>query len=123
MNGRGGVFGPDLSRIGVARTRPALVRQIRGAVEDIRPGYEPVTVTTREGRSIRGTRKNEDLFSVQIMDAGERLQGYVKSDVRSVAGEKRSLMPVYGVDQLNERDLDDLVAYLGTLRGSPAGSR
>ena len=123
VNGRGGVLGPDLSRIGVARARPALVRQIRGAVEDIRPGYEPVTVTTREGRSIRGTRKNEDLFSVQIMDNAERLQGYVKSDVRSVAGEKRSLMPVYGIDQLNERDLDDLVAYLGTLRGSPAGSR
>lgn len=43
VNGRGGVLGPDLTRIGSARTRPALVRQIRGAVEDIRPGYEPVT--------------------------------------------------------------------------------
>jgi putative heme-binding domain-containing protein len=118
VNGRGGVLGPDLSRIGVARTRQALVRQIRGAVEDIRPGYEPVTVTTQEGRAVRGTRKNEDLFSVQIMDSAERLQGFVKSEVRNVTVEKRSLMPAYGVEQLNERDLDDLLRYLGTLRGA-----
>jgi cytochrome c oxidase cbb3-type subunit III len=122
VNGRGGVLGPDLSRIGVARTRQALVRQIRGAVEDIRPGYEPVTVTTPEGRAVRGTRKNEDLFSVQIMDSAERLRGFVKSEVRDVTVEKRSLMPVYGVEQLNERDLDDLLRYLGTLRGTSAPS-
>ena len=120
VNERGGVIGPDLSRIGVARARAALVRQIRGAVEDIRPGYEPMTITTPEGRAIRGTRKNEDLFSVQIMDSTERLQGFVKSDIRAVVREKRSVMPVYGVDQLNERDLDDLLRYLGTLRGMPA---
>ena len=120
VDGRGGVLGPDLSRIGVARTRAALVRQIRGGAEDIRPGYTPVTVTTPEGRAVRGTRKNEDLFSVQIMDSAERLQGYRKSDVRAVVEEKRSLMPAYGVEQLNEADLDDLVRYLGTLRGATA---
>jgi putative heme-binding domain-containing protein len=123
VNGHGGVVGPDLSRVGGGRTRAALVRQIRGAVENIRPGYEPVTVTTAEGRTIRGTRKNEDLFSVQIMDSTERLQGFVKSDVRAVEHEKRSLMPVYGVEQLGEGDLDDLLRYLGTLRGDAAGER
>jgi cytochrome c oxidase cbb3-type subunit 3 len=120
VEGRGGVLGPDLSRIGVARTRAALVRQIRGGAEDIRAGYTPVTVTTQEGRAVRGTRKNEDLFSVQIMDSAERLQGYRKSDVRTVVEEKRSLMPVYGLEQLNESDLEDLVRYLGTLRGAAA---
>jgi cytochrome c oxidase cbb3-type subunit III len=117
VNGRGGVLGPDLSRIGIARTRDTLVRQIRGSVEGIRPGYEPVTVTTAEGRTIRGTRKNEDLFSVQVMDTTERLQGFVKSDVKTVTAEKRTLMPAYAVDQLNDRDLDDLLRYLDTLRG------
>ena len=33
MNGSGGRLGPDLSRIGVARARAAMARQIRGAVE------------------------------------------------------------------------------------------
>jgi putative heme-binding domain-containing protein len=117
VNGRGGVLGPDLSRIGIARTPAALTRQIRGAVEDFRQGYEPVTVTTAQGRTVRGTRKNEDMFSVQVMDSTERLQGYVKSEVKAVTPEKRSLMPAYGLDQLNEQDLNDLVRYLGTLRG------
>ena len=123
VNGRGGVLGPDLTRIGIARTRQALTRQIRGAVENIREGYEPVTVTTQEGRTVRGTRKNEDLFSVQVMDSAERLQGFVKSDVRGVTAEKRSMMPVYGAGQLNERDLDDLLRYLGTLRGTSTVNR
>jgi cytochrome c oxidase cbb3-type subunit III len=122
VNGQGGVLGPDLSRVGVRQTRAALTRQIRGAVEDIKSGYEPVTVTLDGGRTIRGTRKNEDLFSVQIMDTSERLQGIAKSQAKTVTTEKKSLMPAYGVDQLNERDLDDLLQYLSTLRGPAAAA-
>lgn len=121
VNGRGGVLGPDLSRVGISRTRASLTRQIRGGNEEIKPGYQPVTITTHEGRTIRGTRKNEDMMSVQIMDSGERLQGIVKSEVRTVSAapdDKKSLMPVYGVDQLNQSDLDDLLRYLGTLRAA-----
>jgi len=118
VNDRGGVLGPDLSRVGTARTRATLVRQIRGAVEGFQAGYEPVTVTTADGRTIRGTRKNADLFSVQVMDSSERLQGYVKSDVRTVVEEKRSIMPAYSVEQLSEQELDDLLRFLGTLRGA-----
>src|SRR5216117_1694852 len=61
----GGRLGPDLSRIGLSRTRDMMVRQIRGATEDFRPGYEPVTLTTTDGQPIHGVKKNEDLFSVQ----------------------------------------------------------
>jgi putative heme-binding domain-containing protein len=114
---RGGRLGPDLSRVGVTRTRAALVRQIRGANEDIRPGYEPVTLQTPGGQTISGVRKNEDLASIQIMDSRERIQGYLKDDLRSVTSEKRSLMPAYSTAQLNESDLDDLVRYLESLRG------
>lgn len=125
VNGRGGVLGPDLSRVGVSRTRASLARQIRGGNEELKAGYVPVTITTHEGRTIRGTRKNEDMTSVQIMDSSERLQGVVKSEVRAVtpaASEKKSLMPVYGVDQLGEADLDDLLRYLSTLRAATAGA-
>src|SRR5688572_30478022 len=45
VNGRGGRLGPDLSRVGIARTRAVMTRRIRGAVEDFGPGYEPVTLT------------------------------------------------------------------------------
>jgi putative heme-binding domain-containing protein len=118
VNGRGGRLGPDLSRVGVSRTRASLTRQIRGAVEDIRPGYEPVTLTMPGGSTIHGVKKNEDLFSVQIMDTRERIQGYLKEDARQVVDEKKSAMPAFGTERFSEQDLDDLLAYLSTLRGA-----
>ena len=117
VNGAGGRLGPDLSRVGSARTRDVMVRQIRGAMEDFRPGYEPVTVTAANGQAIHGVKKNEDLFSVQIMDTRERIQGYEKDAVKEVADDKQSAMPAFGVDRLNQSDLDDVVRYLQTLRG------
>jgi putative heme-binding domain-containing protein len=117
VNGTGGRLGPDLSRIGVARSRDMIVRQIRGANEDFKQGYEPVTVTGQNGQAIHGVKKNEDLFSVQIMDSRERIQGYEKDQVKAVTNETKSAMPVYGPERLSENDLDDLLRYLQTLRG------
>jgi len=117
VNGKGGRLGPDLSRIGLARSSTALVREIRNTAEYIPPGYEPVTVVTRDGRQIRGCRKNEDSFSIQMMDTDERLLTFLKTEVREVIDEKRSLMPDYGPERLTDADLDDVLAYLRTLRG------
>jgi len=123
VNGRGGQLGPDLSRIGTARPRAGLVGKLRGSNPFIRPGYEPVTLVTRQGERIRGIRKNEDEFSIQIMDSRERLQGYLKSNLAEFTLDKQSLMPVYAADRLNDRDLDDLVRYLTTLRGAADATR
>ena len=116
VNGRGGRLGPDLSRIPASQTNQLLTRAIRDASASFTSGYEPITLITRDGRQIRGTRKGEDVFSIQIMDARERLQGYLKANLREVTRDKKSLMPDFPPDQLNERDLNDLLAYLGTLR-------
>jgi putative heme-binding domain-containing protein len=117
VNGRGGQLGPDLSRIGSGRPRTGLLAKLRGSTGFIRPGYEPVTLVTRDGERIRGIRKNEDEFSIQIMDTRERLQGYLKSALAEFKVDKQSLMPVYGPDRLSDRDLDDLLQYLTSLRG------
>ena len=123
VNGRGGQLGPDLSRIGSGRPRAGLLSKLRGASELIRAGYEPVTLVTREGERIRGVKKNEDEFSIQIMDTRERLQGFLKANLSELTMEKQSLMPVYGPDRLNDRDMDDLLRYLGGLRGTDAARR
>ena len=114
--GRGGRIGPDLTRIGVARSRAALVREIRSPSDWVSTAYETVTLVTRDGVRIRGARKNEDVFSIQIMDTRERIQGYLKSNLQEVIYEKGSIMPAYGPSQLSESDLVDLVAYLSSLR-------
>jgi len=122
---RGGRLGPDLSRIGAARARAALGRQIRGTVGDFRTGYEPVILTTPAGQQIHGVKKNEDLFSVQIMDTRERIQGYLREDMREVTNQKQSAMPAF--EKLSDAELDDLLAYLtslgGTTTAEPTGVR
>jgi putative heme-binding domain-containing protein len=122
VNGRGGYLGPDLSRIGSSRSREALIRDIRNASASIVPGYKPVTLVTADGRRIRGVVKNEDAFSIRFMDTRDELQGYLKSALREVIDEPGSVMPDFGPEQLSDRELDDVVRFLGTLRGTAAGS-
>ena len=117
VNGSGGRLGPDLSRIGMARSREVMLARIRRGAEDFRAGYAPVTITSADGKPIEGVKKNEDLFSVQIMDTRERIQGYEKDKVKAVESGKKSAMPIFGPDRLSDSDLDDVLRYLQTLKG------
>jgi putative heme-binding domain-containing protein len=125
VSGRGGRLGPDLSKVGGARSRAVLAHKIRHAssyimngyaLNYIVDGYQPVTIVTRDGQRIKGVKKNEDAFSVQIMDTRERIQGYVKSDLKEMIDEETSLMPDFGPDRLPDSDLADLIAYLQRLK-------
>src|SRR6185295_3931561 len=109
--GRGGRIGPDLTRIGVARSHSALVREIRTPSEWVPPGYETVTLVMKDGQRVRGTKKNEDVFSIQVMDVPERIQGFVKANLQEVIYEKDSLMPAFGPGRLSDSDVNDLVGY------------
>ena len=120
MAGRGGRLGPDLTRIGVQRSQPALTREIRTPSEWIGPTFETVTIVTKQAQRIRGVKKAEDVFTIQIMDTGERIQGYRKSDLQEVIYEKTSLMPDYPSGRLSDSEMTDLVGYLGSLRGAAA---
>jgi len=117
VNGGGGRLGPDLSRIGAARSREVLELRIRGGVEGFLPGYEPVTLTPQTGEAVVGVKKNEDLFSVQIMDTRERIQGYDKTSLKEMQNNPRSAMPPFGSNRISDTELDDLIRYLQTLRG------
>lgn len=116
VGGRGGRLGPDLSRIGALRSAAALSGKVRNPNRGFVAGYRPVTIVLGDGRRIRGVAKNEDAFSIQVMDATERLHGFRKAEVREVVHEPRSLMPVFDAAELSDPDLIDLVAYLSTLR-------
>ena len=120
--GRGGRLGPDLTRIGVQRSQAAITREIRTPSEWLAPTFETVTIVTKDAQRIRGAKKAEDVFSIQIMDTRERIQGYRKSDLQEVIYETTSLMPAYPAERLNDGDLTDLVGYLGSLRGAAGAS-
>jgi cytochrome c oxidase cbb3-type subunit III len=122
IDGRGGRLGPDLSRAGQTQSRQQLTTSIRTPNMAVANGYRAVTLVTRDGRRIRGAEKSEDAFSIQIMDTQERLQGYLKADLREIIVEPASLMPAFPAERLSNRDLDDLLTFLS--RGAaPAASR
>jgi putative heme-binding domain-containing protein len=120
VKGRGGVLGPDFSRVG--QSREALTQAIRDPNASMAAGYQAVTLVTRDGQRVRGTRKSEDALSIQIMDTNERLRGFLKSSLREVIKEPASLMPAFGPDKLTDTDLNDVLAFLNTLR-TPGGGR
>ncbi|MBI3493672.1 MAG: c-type cytochrome, partial [Acidobacteria bacterium] len=114
VNGRGGIAGPDLS--GAGRLSPAALRQ---AIIDPNSGPPKATVvvTLRDGREIRGVRRNEDTFSVQIVDASGQLYLLDKRKLQSMHVDDRSLMPADYATRLSPPEITDVVAYLRTLQG------
>lgn len=130
VRGAGGGQGPELTDIGDRRSsaflRESLLRP--GATLPERPvpyepntyaGYLMVRAVTRGGSEITGTRINEDTFTIQIRDAAGQLHSLRKSHLQRLEKQEgASLMPSYdGV--LKPAEIEDLVAYLMTLRGEP----
>jgi alcohol dehydrogenase (cytochrome c) len=120
VNGRGGIVGPDLSTAG--RASPAAIRAKildPNATPVDRPGAaapQVIAVTFPDGREVRGVRRNEDTFSAQIVDATGALHLVDKLAVRSFAVENASLMPSDYARRLGASEVNDLVAFLMTLR-------
>jgi PQQ-dependent dehydrogenase (methanol/ethanol family) len=132
VNGRGGIVGPDLS--GAGRNSGAALRQKivdpnnplpatpgaggRGGGGG-RGGPVPATVIvkTQDGRETRGIRRNEDMFSVQMVDTTGTIRLFDKRKLTSVQSDPRSLMPADYGSRLSASDIDNLVAYLANQKG------
>jgi cytochrome c553 len=74
-----------------------------------------VDLVTDEGKSIGGFLMNEDTYSVQFINPAGQLQSYSKSGLKNYKVEKISKMPSYK-DRLSKKEVDDVVAYLSSLR-------
>jgi putative heme-binding domain-containing protein len=115
VSGRGPRAAPDLSDIGIARTPAALERSVREPSSAMLPINRPVRMVTKDGKTIRGRRLNEDTFMVQIIDEEERLQSIAKRELRTFEVDTKSPMPAYA-GRLTTEEIADVVAYLLTLR-------
>lgn len=115
VNGRGSHVGPELSSIG-RWTAQALRETILNPNQ--REGRERnvVIVKTRDGQEIRGVRRNEDSFSLQLFDTAEKFHLLDKTNLASVRYEEKSLMPDDYGRRLSPAEIDNTVAYLKTLR-------
>ena len=114
----GSRVGPDLSDVGDRKTAEQLQRAIVAPDEEVLPENRSVRVVTRAGATLTGRLLNQDAFSVQLMDAGEQLKSYAKSDLRELTILEKGLMPSYE-GKLNAQQIADLVRYLASLKGDP----
>jgi putative heme-binding domain-containing protein len=123
VEGKGGRLGPDLTVAGSVRSADSLVDSVRNpsrrlaqgikeAAKEFPQEYETVTVTTPDGKKITGVTMNEDNFSLQMMDADEKIHLFEKDRLKSFEKSRESLMPPYDAKMLSDKDLNDLVAYL-----------
>jgi cytochrome c oxidase cbb3-type subunit III len=111
----GSVFGPELTRIGAGRSAEYIRESILNPSADIPDDYSGVTVIGRDDKRVTGVRINEDTFTVQLRDASQNFRMFQKDEVQQVIHETKSLMPAYR--SLSSDDLQNLLAYLDTLRG------
>ncbi len=114
VNGRGAYTATDLTDIGTVRTPASLQRALVDPAQAILPANRQVRVVTRDGRTIRGRRLNEDSFTIQVIDEQSRLVSLVKADLRSFELVPSSSMPSFQ-NMLTADERADVVAYLLSL--------
>ena len=115
VSGEGGRLGPDLTQIGKTRSLEYLRRSILDPDADVPQQYRVVSFLDASGNRVQGFVMNEDTYSVQLIDMSERLHSYQKSTLNDYRIDETSKMPQYR-DSLNGGQLNDLVAYLASLR-------
>ena len=82
----------------------------------MQPINRPVELVTADGTRVTGRRLNEDTYTVQLIDAEERLRSFDKADLREYTVLTESPMPSYA-DALSPEELADVLAYLVSLKG------
>jgi putative heme-binding domain-containing protein len=129
INSVGGDIGPDLSRIGAGRGPANLkARLIDPGANLPKPSggfygnnwtqYMMFRAVEKDGHVTEGMRVGEDSFSIVLKDAQGKLHGFRKPELVSLNKEVgKSFMPSFK-DTLTSAQIDDLVAYLSTLKGA-----
>ena len=109
--GRGGFGGP--AQVNVAQ----LERSILDPNADIVPAYRVYQVTPKSGAAVRGRLLNQDTFTVQLLDTGNQLRSFQKSDLKDYAF-LSSPMPSYR-GKFSQQEMADLLSYLVSAKGQP----
>jgi putative membrane-bound dehydrogenase-like protein len=108
----GGLTGPDLTRIGGIRQERDLLESILYPSLSFVRSYEPVVISTVDGKVVNGLIRNETADEIILATGPNKEERVRKADVDEIKPSTVSIMPA-GLDkQLSEQDLLDLVAFL-----------
>jgi len=124
----GGTVGPQLTAIGRSRAPKYLHDFLLDPGKNPPPdmtlperagntGYLLVHVVTRDGHEMTGIRVNEDTFELTLRDVAGHFHTYDKAKLKTIEPQRgKTVMPSYS--NLSATDLDNLVAYLSSLKGA-----
>ena len=125
IRGKGGPTGPDLSNIAAIRKYTSIVDALTKANHRIATDggthdsallplatYQPVRITTRDGKVINGVLRNEDSYTLQVFGSDNRLYSFDRGDLKEVFYVPNSLMPTDYDKRLTPAEFQDLLAYL-----------
>lgn len=118
VNGAGTAKGPDLSGIAREMTVDQLRDSLTGPAARVAPGYGLVSVELRDGRKLRGFARSRSRFDLGLQDLDGKLHALSLAQASRVTEEKGSLMPAV---QAPAATVQNLVAYLASLKGVPVG--
>jgi putative heme-binding domain-containing protein len=110
--------GPALTDIGAQRRGADLMRSLTDPAGEVRPENRTIRVVTRDGRTLTGRFLNQDTFSIQLIDATDKMLSVDKATVRESSIQTTSPMPSFK-DKLSAQELADVVSYLSSLKGRP----
>ena len=112
IGGEGGFLGRDLSDFARHHSPGQIRRSILRPNDRLLPGQEAVVVTTRTGQRWEGMIRNEDNFSLQVLDPQGAFHLVMKSELESFERRPTSLMPDDYGSRLTRSEVDALVSYI-----------
>lgn len=118
VHGRGSSTGPDLSDVGSRMTLNEIHTALLHPDQNITPGYDLVTVTLRNGKTLEGFARGRTNFEFQLQDLDGALHLLQSHDIVTVVDNNRSLMKP--VDATPDQ-IQNLTAYLSLLAGIEPG--
>lgn len=121
IDGNGGDVGPDLSRIGLDKTREYLLESIVDPNRQIAKGFETAILQMDDGQVFAGIIKGDDGTHVSLQKPDGAVVVLKKSAIEDRAVGK-SGMPEDLVKKLSKSDVRDLVEYLSTLKNTSAAA-
>ena len=112
----GGTVGPDLTRIGGIRTERDLLEAIVFPSASFVRSYEPVKVTTLDGRSFNGILKKDAADEIIVVVAADKEERIARDNIEEIKPSSVSIMPAGFDQQLSPQEIADLIAFLKACR-------
>lgn len=116
VEGRGGKIGPDLTTIGAASSREKLIESIRKPSQEVAPQFTTWAMISTEGKSYTGMIVHENKGDTVLGLKDGTTIDLKTEQVEERIPQKTSIMPDKLEQQMTEREFEDLLAFLQSLK-------